>query len=96
MQGSGSTSAKQYQSTQEPVLDNKDVMAIYVEDGVLKCAPFGRCMDPTSELVFEGINPLTIDSWQHISCSFARRKYIKGQFLAVNMDPDGAVLEGFR
>ena len=45
-------------------------MTIYVENGVLKCSPYGRSKG--FDLVYEGIgNPLEIDTWQHISCMFS-------------------------
>jgi hypothetical protein len=47
-----------------------NVMTIYVEDGLLKCSPFGR--NKGFDLVYEGAgNPLEIDKWQHISCVFS-------------------------
>ena len=64
-------------------------MALYVENDNLICAPFGRCADPNTELVYTGVNPLKIDKWQHISCTFVRNKFVKGQFLEINMESDG-------
>ena len=47
-----------------------NVMTIYVEDGLLKCSPFGR--NKGYDLVYEGVgNPLEVDKWQHISCVFS-------------------------
>lgn len=68
----------------------KDAMAIYVEDQQLKCAPFGYGKDEDSVLTYGTIDPLTVDSWQHISCIFYRNKYVKGQYLAINMEPSEA------
>ena len=64
-------------------------MALYVENDNLICAPFGRCADTNTELVYTGVNPLKIDKWQHISCTFVRNKFVKGQFLEINMESDG-------
>lgn len=47
-------------------------MTIYVEDGKLKCSPFGRKTDGKFDLVYDGVgNPLEIDKWQHISCALS-------------------------
>ena len=54
--------------------NQQNAMSIYVEDGKLKCSPFGRKTgtDAKFELVYEGVgNPLEIDKWQHISCAFS-------------------------
>ena len=62
-------------------------MTIYVNaDGNLVCSPYGR--DRGIDLVYEGVNPLTTDKWQHISCSFLKGKFVKGQYLAINLDYD--------
>lgn len=46
-------------------------------------------------MVYEGVgNPLEIDMWQHISCASSNKKFVKGQYLAVNLDPTGAPIEG--
>ena len=64
-----------------------DTMVVYVDDGVLKCAPFG-ISDQESVLTLEGVNPLTVDKWQHISCSMRRQKFVKCEYLAVNINTD--------
>jgi len=51
----------------EPSLASS-AMEIYVEDEVLKCAPFGRGRGKI--LTYTGVNPLTVDEWQHISCTY--------------------------
>ena len=70
-----------------------NVMAIFVEDSQLKCAPFGFTdsggfKDPDSVLTFKGINPLTETKWQHISCIYKREHFVKGVYLAINLDVD--------
>lgn len=71
-------------------------MAIYVENEELKCAPFGfvdgQPKDPDSILTYKGVNPLKVYEWQHISCVYLRQKYIKGQYLALSLDKEGADL----
>ena len=77
-------------------------MAIYVEDSRLKCAPFGYGKDADSVLTYGAIDPFAVDSWQHISCIFYRNKYVKGQYLAINMEPSvekggtGRRIDGFQ
>lgn len=61
-------------------------MTIFIENGVLKCSPLG--LNRGYDLVYEGVRPLETDSWQHISCMFSHAKFVKGQYLAVNMDPE--------
>ena len=69
-----------------------NVMAIYVENGELKCAPFGfdqktgELKDPTTVLTYTGVNPLTEEKWQHITCIYLQNKYVKGQYLAINLE----------
>ena len=45
----------------------KDVMAIYIEDGKLMCAPFGYKQEGAENTVLEydlgGVDPLTVDGW---------------------------------
>lgn len=66
-------------------------MDIYVEDGTLKCAPFGNHIDDKKILSFDiGSNPLETSEWQHITCIFINELYIKGQYLKIDMDPDVA------
>jgi hypothetical protein len=62
-------------------------MEIYVDNGVLTCAPFGRGRGEV--LTYDGIDIMNIDMWQHVSCTYIKQRYVKGQYLAVNMDPDG-------
>ena len=53
-----------------------NTMVIYVEEEELKCAPFGfvdgEPKDEDSVLTFEGLNPLAVREWQHITCIFVR------------------------
>ena len=71
-----------------------NTMVIYVEDDEMKCAPFGfvdgEVKDPDSLLTYKGVNPLKVSKWQHISCIFVRQKFVKGQYLAVDLDEEGA------
>jgi len=53
-------------------------MDIYVEDNVLKCAPFGRETGGAPVLTYEGINPLNTQEWQHITCILVNERYVKG------------------
>lgn len=59
-------------------------MAIYVEDGMLKCAPYGYTKNRELVLNYAEFNPDTkIDvlnekKWQHISCIYIKDKYVKG------------------
>ena len=65
----------------------QDTMLIYVENGELKCAPFGDASGPIGEpLVFTGINPFAVSEWQHITCIYVQQKYVKGQYLAIDID----------
>ena len=71
----------------------KDAMAIYVEDGTLKCAPFGYNQEGAEDTILTydlgGENPLTVDAWQHITCTYIWQKFVKGQYLAVNINENG-------
>lgn len=54
-----------------------NVMAIYVENDELKCAPFGftrdgNLKDESTVLTYKGVNPLKEKKWQHISCIYSR------------------------
>ena len=54
-------------------------MDIYVEDGTLKCAPFGNYADENKILSYDiGSNPLETSEWQHITCIFINELYVKG------------------
>lgn len=64
-------------------------MAIYVEDGVLKCGPYGK-NDTKLVLEYTNIDPLNTMEWQHISCIYKNNMYVKGQYLKVDMDPNAA------
>ena len=74
----------------------KNVMKIVVEDDVLKCLPFGMASDSADykdnlefdELIYEGINPLEVDKWQHITCTYIKGRYVKGQYLAIDIEED--------
>lgn len=62
-------------------------MTIYIDtDGLLKCAPFGMKASKDTILVYDGINPYTYDSWQHVSCIYDRDSTVTGQYLAFNTD----------
>jgi len=69
-------------------------MAIYVENGELKCAPFGfqngEPKNPESILTYSGIRPLEEAKWQHISCIYLNQRYVKGQYLAINTGDEGS------
>jgi len=52
-------------------------MAIYVEDGVLKCGPYGK-NDTKLVLEYTNIDPLNTMEWQHISCIYKNNMYVKG------------------
>ena len=45
----------------------KDMMSIYIEDGILKCAPFGYKQEGAEDTVLEydlgGVDPLTVEGW---------------------------------
>ena len=70
-------------------------MTIYVDaKGKLKCAPFGRGTDGAI-IEYEGVDVFNTDKWQHISCIFSNEKYVKGQYLAVNLDPSRKPVENF-
>mmetsp|Transcript_18883 Transcript_18883/g.23453 ORF Transcript_18883/g.23453 Transcript_18883/m.23453 type:complete len:82 (-) Transcript_18883:91-336(-) len=71
----------------------KSGMVVYVRDGQLKCEPYG--LNSGQTLVFGDINPFSVAKWQHISCVFSHQRYIKGHYLAVNLESDGGPLEGF-
>ena len=59
-------------------------MTIYVDEvGRLICAPFGTNL---AKVVYEGVDLFNTDSWQHISCMFSDAGFVKGQYLAVNLD----------
>ena len=68
-------------------------MTIYVENGKLKCAPFGLNIDIKVE--YEGVDLFNTDKWQHISCIFSNERYVKGQYLAVNLDPETHFVKNF-
>jgi hypothetical protein len=53
-------------------------LTIYIEDGLLKCAPFGITTDGDHHLVlvYEGILPLEETRWQHVSCAFHQMRLI--------------------
>ena len=38
------------------------------------------------KLVYEGVDVFNTDTWQHISCMFSDARFVKGQYLAVNLD----------
>lgn len=65
----------------------KSSMVIYVRNGELKCSPYG--LNSPYSLLYEGINPFSVAKWQHLSCVFAHEKFIKGHYLAVNLEEDG-------
>lgn len=70
-------------------------MTIYVDnDGKLKCAPFGRGVSE-GILEYEGVDLFNTDKWQHISCIFSNENYVKGQYLAVNLDPERNPVKDF-
>jgi hypothetical protein len=47
---------------------NVPSLTIFIENGELKCAPFG--IEENIFLVYDGISPLTEKRWQHVSCGF--------------------------
>ena len=63
----------------------KEVMTVFVDGGVLKCAPFGRTSSSSSILTYAGVNPLTDDKWYHISCGYIEQRFITGQYVAYNL-----------
>lgn len=64
-----------------------EAMTIYIDnDGLLKCAPFGLGGAKESILVYEGVYPYEINSWQHVSCVYDRDSTVTGQHLAYNPD----------
>lgn len=67
-------------------------MVIYYHDNKLKCAPFG--INSNANIVYGDINPFSVPRWQHISCTFRNGRFIKGHYLAVNLDTEGP-LTGF-
>ena len=71
-------------------------MVIYVEDNEMKCAPFGflngELKDKESVLTYKDVNPLIVEGWQHISCILTRQKFVKGQYLQVDLDEEGVDL----
>ena len=66
-------------------------MDIYVENGKLKCAPFGYSKDDDRfilEYDIEGDGVLKTDEWQHISCIFINDIVVKGQYMKTNLNID--------
>ena len=61
-------------------------MTIYVENGELMCSPFGR--EKGFDMVYKGVNPLAVKAWQHISCTFSNKAFVKGQYLVLDLDSD--------
>jgi len=67
------------------VNDQFSAMTIYVDqEGKLICAPFGTNKDV--KMVYEGVDLLNTDSWQHVSCMYSDQKYVKGQYIDVNIN----------
>ena len=60
-------------------------MEIYVDNGVLKCAPFGR-NQPDYILSYDNVDVLNEQRWQHITCTYVNQRYVKGQYLAIDRD----------
>jgi hypothetical protein len=67
--------------------DNVRHFTIFIENGELKCAPFG--IEENHILVYEGISPLTEKRWQHVSCGFHQMQVIHGEYLAYTNIVDG-------
>jgi len=63
-----------------------EAMSFYIEDSQLKCAPFGIKGAPETILVYDGVYPNSLDSWQHVSCTYDRDIAVTGQHLAFNTD----------
>ena len=58
------------QELSSEVSDNiraKDAMAIYIEDDVLKCAPYGYKQEGADDTILDyklgGVNPLKVEGW---------------------------------
>ena len=64
-------------------------MTVYVQDGLLYCSPFGR--NKGFDLVYDGIRPLAETRWQHIACIFSNGNWVKGSYLAIDIDVDAPV-----
>lgn len=72
-------------SSSRPDGSTSESMAIFIDkDGLLKCAPFGTDSDPATILVYEGVIPNQINSWQHVSCIYDRDRAVSGEHLAFN------------
>lgn len=64
-------------------------MDIYVEDGKLKCAPFGYSNDEKYILEYDiEDDVLLTEEWQHISCIFINDIVVKGQYMKTNLNID--------
>lgn len=68
--------------------DRKRAMDIYVENNELKCAPFGQTSDAGTVLNYEGIDPLRTKEWQHITCILVNDRYVKGQYLKIDIETE--------
>ena len=63
---------------------DSEAMTIFIdEDGLLKCAPFGRkTADLETILTYGEIKPASTFNWQHVSCVYKQSKYIRGEYLS--------------